>query len=443
MKTPIVDFVKEYVNKNALRLHMPGHKGIDGDFNQPFDLTEIDGADSLFSADGIIKESMQNAGDIFGADTFYSTEGSSLPIRAMLFLIIKYAIEKGEKPLVLAGRNAHKSFVLSAGVLGIDVEWLCGDENYLSCQISPLDLITKLDQMAVKPVAVYLTSPDYLGNTNDIEGISKVLKERDILLIVDNAHGAYLKFLDKPSHPIDLGATMCCDSAHKTLPCLTGGAYLHVNKKAPCFFKQNALMALSVFASTSPSYLVLQSLDSLNAYLFNGYKDKLLSFVKKVDLLKNELALNGYVDISKEKLKITLLTKKYGYTGEEFNKMLQKNNIVCEFYDNDHIVFMLTPELSDADLDRLKCALLSIKKRDEILLLPPLLSLPERKFSIKDGLFAPSEIVPIEKALGRVLSIATVSCPPAVPILVCGEVIDQKAIDCFNYYNIKTVSVVK
>lgn len=84
--------------------------------------------------------------------------------------------------------------------------------------------------MKRKPAAVYITSPDYLGNLADIGGMSDVCRKYGVLLIVDNAHGAYLHFLPKPEHPLDLGAEMCCDSAHKTLPVLTGGAYLHISQ---------------------------------------------------------------------------------------------------------------------------------------------------------------------------------------------------------------------
>ncbi len=331
MKTPIVNFVNEYVNKNALRLHMPGHKGLCNNFAEPFDLTEIDGADSLFTASGIIKESMDNASKLFGADTFYSTEGSSLSIRAMLYLALKHAINCGKNPIILTGRNAHKTLVLASSVLDLDIRWINTDNNYLTCTLNGKMVESAICDMQEKPLAVYITSPDYLGNQSEIEQISAVCKKHGVLLLVDNAHGAYLKFLQKDVHPITLGADMCCDSAHKTLPALTGASYLHINKNADKFFKENALDALAPFGSTSPSYLILQSLDNLNAYLDNGYKEKLNNFTIQVDLLKNRLTTKGFTLIGNEKLKITISTKPYGYTGKQINEFLQKNGIVCEF----------------------------------------------------------------------------------------------------------------
>ena len=104
---------------------------------------------------------------------------------------------------------------------------------------------------------------------------NEVCKTYDTPLLVDNAHGAYLAFLEENRHPIALGATMCCDSAHKTLPVLTGGAYLHISKDAPESFVRSARSMLALFASTSPSYLILASLDRCNASLADGYEKKL------------------------------------------------------------------------------------------------------------------------------------------------------------------------
>ena len=130
MRTPICDFLSEYADSDAVRMHMPGHKGR-GSALEVLDLTEIPGADSLFEANGIIRESEMIASEIFGARSFYSTEGSSLAIRAMVALISLKAKSEGKSPLILAARNAHKSFVSAAALVGCDVEWLYGNEkNY-------------------------------------------------------------------------------------------------------------------------------------------------------------------------------------------------------------------------------------------------------------------------------------------------------------------------
>ena len=152
---------------------------------------------------------------------------------------------RGKKhPRVLAGRNAHRAFLSAAALLGFDVDWLHpkpGDA-YHSCAVEPADIAAALD--AGHYDAVYLTSPDYLGHVADVAGIAAECQKRRVPLLVDGAHGAYLKFLSPSRHPIDLGADMCCDSAHKTLTVLTGGAYLHVSRAADPRFITGAKAAL-------------------------------------------------------------------------------------------------------------------------------------------------------------------------------------------------------
>ena len=290
MKTPICDFVKKYNEVSNVRLHMPGHKGIDRLGMESLDITEIVGADSLYEASGIIYESERHASELFGCDTYYSTEGSSHCIRAMMYLVSLYVNENGEKPYILAARNCHKTFVSAAAMLDIDVEWIYSkDESYLSCCIDVSELENSLCSCGRKPTAVYITSPDYLGCMTDIESIARVCRKHGVLLCVDNAHGAYLKFLNPSRHPIDLGADICCDSAHKTLPVLTGGAYMHVSKDAPNIFRENAKEALALFGSTSPSYLILQSLDRATAYLAEGYLEKLSDLICRLSTLFRDL----------------------------------------------------------------------------------------------------------------------------------------------------------
>ena len=443
MNTPICDFVKSYNDKNCIRAHMPGHKGESVLGCEHLDITEIKGADSLFEAFCVIKESEENASEIFTADTFYSTEGSSLCIRAMLYLTLLYAKSKGKAPLVLAGRNAHKTFLSAVALLSLGVEWLYAENSsYLSCNINAETIDKKLSIMQEKPAAVYLTSPDYLGNMLDIKAISEVCRKHDVLLLIDNAHGAYLKFLENSLHPLDLGATMCCDSAHKTLPVLTGGAYLHISKSADELFKNKAKFALSLFASTSPSYLMLQSLDKANEYLDNGYKEKLSAFLKKVSDLKETLKSHGYTLVGDEPLKVTVNTKKYGYKGFELAEMLREENIECEFSDPDFLVMMLSESMSESDLKEIENVFLSMEKRDEIKTAPPLLFKPQKVLSIREAVLSPSKTVDVKDSAGKVLATTNVSCPPAVPIVVSGERIDDSALSAFSYYGIEKCEIV-
>ena len=450
MTTPIRDFVLSYVEKTPLRLHMPGHKGASLLGCEPFDITEVSGADSLYEADGIIRESERNASLLFGCPTYYSTEGSSQCIRAMLYLVMLHAKENGvDRPLILAGRNAHKTFLSAVALLDLDVEWLYPeyDWGYLACFITPHGLMAELERLEAEgrlPTAVYLTSPDYLGNTADIERLSAVCHTFGVLLVVDNAHGAYLKFLSPSRHPMDLGADLCCDSAHKTLPVLTGGAYLHVGAHLPMSLQAQVKQALALFGSTSPSYLILQSLDMANAVMAdNGFAASLMETARRVEVCRAKLHAWGLPAHCHEPLKLTLHPHLYGYTGTEMAEYLRQNSIECEFADPDYLVLMVTPAITEENMERLTEVLLSLPHRSPLSLCPPPLTPPERVLSIREALLSSAEMLPVSECVGRVLAAATVGCPPAVPIVVSGEIIDEGAVECFRYYGIETCSVVR
>ncbi|MBR3987939.1 MAG: aminotransferase class V-fold PLP-dependent enzyme [Clostridia bacterium] len=446
MNTPICDFVKKYAAAQHSRLHMPGHKGKGFLGVEHLDITEVEGADVLYNAKGIIKESMENASSLFStARTLYSTEGSSLSIRAMLYLLKLYSAENNRKPVILAGRNAHKAFLSGVALNDIEVDWIYPDESegLLSLNLTPEKLKSYLENYKEKPVALYITSPDYLGNITDIKGLSAVCKEQGLLLLIDNAHGAYLNFLPENQHPIALGADICCDSAHKTLPVLTGGGYLHISKSAPEIFKTHCESAMSLFASTSPSYLILESLDSANKYMAEGYKEKLSFFVEEVEDLKKALKAKGYTLFGNEALKITISSKEYGYTGNELTSILSENGIICEFADSDFLTLMFTPENSNSDLNKLKGVLLAVNKRPEISTPSPKVNKLRRALSIKEALFSPNTEIHAKDAEGKILASYTVSCPPAVPIAICGEVIDENALKAFAYYKIEKIRVIK
>ena len=441
MNTPICDFVREYAAQNPRRLHMPGHKGKGFLGIEHLDITEIRGADSLYEAQGIIMESEKNASRLFGCETFYSAEGSSQCIRAMLWLASAHAQNKGKKLRIAAGRNAHKTFLSAAALLDAEVSWICPEENgsYLSCRPSAKQIDAMLSAEN-ETTAVYLTSPDYLGNLADIRGIAEVCHKHGVLLLVDNAHGAYLRFLPQSVHPMDLGADLCCDSAHKTLPVLTGGAYLHIADEEMAKF---AKKALGLFGSTSPSYLILQSLDAANEYLTEKFPEQLREFLPQVEETKKCLMARGYSFEGDEPLKLTICTKSYGYTGTELAALLEEQNIFCEFADPDYLVMMLSAEGGRETLDLLEKALCSLPERNPITEEPPKFALPEKVMEIREALLSAGEKLPVKECIGRILSDASVGCPPAVPVIMCGERIDEAAAECFAYYGIEECCVVK
>lgn len=441
MKVPIVSFLKSYQEKSPVRMHMPGHKGAGILGFEGMDLTEISGADELFAADGIIKESEQNASSLFGCPTYYSTQGSTLCIQTICTILCQDAKSKGKKPKILAGRNAHRSFIHAAALLDFDIAWLYGNSDYLSCTISTETLEKEI--LENNPTAVYLTNPDYLGNLLDIKSLALICKKHDVLLAIDNAHGAYLRFLKDSLHPIDLGADLCCDSAHKTLPVLTGGAYLHLSDSLNQVWKNDVKHFMEYFSSTSPSYLIMASLDAANDVLDTTFKKSLSECIQRVDGLKNALIQHGYTILSGEPMKITISTKEFGYSGNEIANLLMECDIYPEFYDSDYIVLMPSPYNTKDDFERLQKCLCGIERKPILINKPPKLEQSKKAMNVRQALFAPSMTLDVSKSLGQVCSSVTVSCPPAILPVIPGEVISESSIEVMKYYGIETVRVVK
>lgn len=445
MTTPIVDFVRRYAEKKGVRFHMPGHKGKPYLGCEHLDITEIKGADVLYNAAGIIDESEQNATALFGsAHTFYSTEGATLAIKAML-ATVAMQLPRGERLHVLAARNAHKAFLYGAALLDAKVTWLYPKDtaHLCACPLSQEEVANAIRSCAEKPHAVYLTSPDYLGNVADIAGIAAVCDGLGVPLLVDNAHGAYLNSLSPSRHPIALGATMCADSAHKTLSVLTGGAYLHVARKAPEAYLKSAREALSLFASTSPSYLILQSLDLCNAVLADGYTKALTETAARIAGVRAVLLAHGYRVLEGEPLKIVIEATKSGYTGEALADLLRDNGIEPEFADREFLVLMCTEGNGEAELLHLCTVLCSVPLGAALPQTQLPIIRPTTGLSIREAMLSPAESVSLENAVGRICAAPTVSCPPAVPIAVAGEYIDTNVIALLAHYGVDRIKVIK
>ena len=439
MNTPIYDFVKAYASSAPARFHMPGHKGRGPLGCEELDLTEIPGADSLYEACGVIAESEANASRLFGCPTYYSTEGSSHCIRAMLFLAMQDARRQGRSPRILAARNVHRTFLTAAALLRAEVCWLWDESpTYLSANPTPDSVEQGI--LSEGPTAVYLTCPDYLGHLPDLGPIAAVCRRHGVLLLVDNAHGAYLRFLPKSRHPMDLGADLCCDSAHKTFPVLTGGAYLHISPDAKPELRASVRDALALFGSTSPSYLILQSLDLCNPWL-EALPGRMPAFLEKADALKAELRAEGWSLYGEEPWKITLRAKARGLTGTALAALLEQKNIYAEFSDPDFVTLMLTPQNPERDFIRLREALRSVSARPPLPETPVPTGKPEQVCSLAEAMLAPCVRVPASESLGRVLARPGVSCPPAVPIRMPGERIDEAALAAFHHYGIHACEI--
>lgn len=443
VNTPIMDFIGNYSEKGNSRFHMPGHKGKAHLGFEEYDITEINGADNLYHADGIIAKSEAIASKLFGSDrSFYSTEGSSQCIKAMLKIVMdEYKGDK--KPYIIAARNVHKAFIYGVALLDMDVRFVYEEGSSFCSDVIDSkvleDILSKADYL---PAAVYITSPDYLGKISDVKALAKACHKFNVPLIVDNAHGAYLHFLEDKIHPMDLGADMCCDSAHKTLPVLTGGAYLHLADSYKEVDDEAVKEAMSLFGSTSPSYLTLISLDKCNEYLAKDYQSELTDTLKRIGAIKNkykELLLDNTED-----LKITV--KLDGRDKDKLENVLKECKIEPEYMDDDYIVFMITPDNTYTDFERLDEALGLIGKLEDNMLNDSLAISKkdiQMAMTIREAIMSAHEIIDIKEAKGRICASPTVSCPPAIPIAISGQIITDKEIDLFQKYNIEKIEVVK
>ena len=454
---PIKKFVENYASKKSIRLHMPGHKG---QFGYEEDITEIPGADSLYLADGIIAESESKTADLFGArKTFYGTEGASQIIKAICYLAIKRYYEKkgmlAKKPVILASRNAHKSFIHAASLLEFDIKWMYPEQteghfSICKCDITPerleryiVDMETEdtLDRVA----GVYITSPDYLGNMLDVENLARVAHERGLMLLCDNAHGSYLRFLKEDLHPLSLGADLVADSAHKTLPVLTGGAYLHVGLKAPEGVEDSAKRAMLMFGSTSPSYPILKSLDELTEKIKEADFTRAEKYVGELKAIVP--CLEG------EPFKITIPVYKLGLDGREVAEKLRRANMEPEYADPDYVVTMWSPynkyPVESIWFKRIMNELVESAKGS---LEAEFADIAVKKFNCKprvryqpyEVLYTPSETVEVNsEIIGRVAADTITPCPPAISPVVVGEVIDEEVVEVLKYYGVDKIDVLK
>lgn len=443
MDTPIYDFISEYADSGMLRCHMPGHKGgaLINDFSGicRFDITEICGADSLFEASGIIEQSEKNMAELYGsAATVYSAAGSTLCIQAML------TVMKQENRRVFAVRNVHRAFLNAAALLGINVDWIMPEYkgSFLSGEIIP-EKVEEALKSCGESSCLYVTSPDYTGKIADIRRLSKICRRYGARLLVDNAHGAHLAFFPDNTHPIYLGADLCCDSAHKMLPALTGAAMLHSSREE--YTSKRLKQAMSLFASTSPSYPIMASLDMCTEYIANDIRHDIEENLVMLDQLREEFS-NELKFGCGEPFHITIMAEASGFDGVEFAEMLRKSGCECECADSALVILLMSPVCREADYCRLINAVSSALRNvwrkapvfDEFAL-----GISKKVMSIRDAVFAPNEEISVEQAEGRICGAVSVPCPPAVPIAVSGEVISRECINIFKKYGIRTVNVVK
>lgn len=421
MEAPLRQYLEKLHNSRRARFHMPGHKGRGVlppfDAACPYDITEIAGADSLFEASGILAQGEETTARLYGSKAaLWSAGGSTLCIQAMLALVCR------EGDLVLAVRNAHHAFVHTAILLGVQVRWMLPqkrDSGGLYGAVTAGEVEQMIKQYP-QAKAVWVTTPDYLGGMADVQALAQVCHRHGMKLLVDNAHGAYLLYTHR--HPMQLGADLCCDSPHKTLPVLTGGAWLHLSHQVP-YTAEQARQAMKLFGSTSPSYLILLSLEDCNRYLAESGKEDFARLRQTVQAMRQRLKRQRVVFLPMEGdyAKLTLDAPAMGYTGKEIACYFDRQKMDWEYADDRFVVLMLSPSNTQQELTALEQVLLSLPKREPLTQAQVPYSLPPRRMELRQAYFAPREEVPIGQAVGQISAAAQSCCPPGVPVVMPGE----------------------
>ncbi|GAE90106.1 aminotransferase class I/II-fold pyridoxal phosphate-dependent enzyme [Acetivibrio straminisolvens] len=450
MNIPIYNALKSYSDSCPTVFHMPGHKlgkGISLSFLRDLylmDLTEIPGLDSLYCPKGIIKEAQELAAKAFGADkTFFLVNGSTCGIQAAIMTLCK------PKDKLIIARDCHKSAVAGIMLSGAVPIYVKTEFNS-PFGIPSIVLEKEIEKALIQnpdAVGVYITRPNYYGICSDIKSISELVHSYNKVLIVDEAHGAHLKFSKKlPPSSTEHGADICIQSAHKTLPALTQGAYLHVKGSRVDIEKLE--FTLSLLGTTSPSYIIMAHLDIARAIMETSGEENINRVLDGVENLGSALSKNGVFrilsvdDINKgeiDRTRVVVNVRNTGKTGFEFEKILRNQyNIQVEMSDLYNVVCITTVADTLEDIMRLQRAFLETagcsvkaggKREPENQLRIDALNIPEQR--IEPAAVMHREVVKrkLSDAIGCVSRAMITPYPPGIPVICPGEVVTEDIVE--------------
>ncbi len=428
MSAPLYERIKSYVSQNRISFAMPGHKGGRGLENDllSLDVTELSGTENLHCGGKYVQSAQRLLSELYGSgESFILTGGSTAAVQSM----ICGAVKKGG--LLLASADCHKSVINACALLGIRVrvfpKEIDGEFGV------PLGAKSVKEYITDDTDAVMVTSPNYYGVCSDIKVIAGECRDKGIPLLVDEAHGAHFVADSRFPETAVRYADAVCHSAHKTLNALTGAAYLHLN--GSLINRDRTREALTMFQSSSPSYVIAASADTARGELakgnaWSGTYDMCREF-------KEEIRGAGVkVFESDDVTRLVLNFSRFGMTGFEVSRALSKKGIDVEMADLCNIVLIVTPSNTSSDLDALKKAIAQIVSADasgadvqRVLPPPPC----NQTLSPSDAFFAERVKLPLERAEGRVSCVSAAAYPPGIPVIYTGETIRREHIDYINY----------
>jgi len=439
MPAPLYEAIQKYNKKAQARFHTPGHKGRAEAPSPlqsvlPFDLTELPDTGSLFDGLGPTAEAEALAARLFGsAATLMSAGGCSLCIQTMLRL----AFPRGGK--LICGRILHRSAVHAMALLRIDPLWVLPDTSAGTAFSGRITAEAVQEQLERHPDAgaVYLTSPDYCGMLSDIRAIAAAAAEYGVPVLVDCAQGAHLKFLNDNLSPLSQGAAVSAESAHKTLPVLTGGAWLHLARELP-----HAREAMALFASTSPSYFILLSLDLCRQWLEDTGGTPLRALAERTASIKALLRDCGFVQPEGpcDPLRLAFSIE----DAEAAGHFLREAGAEPEYAGAGTVILIPSAANTEEDFQRLEQGIqkLAASVSRNAPAIPPLY-LPEQVLTPAQAFLAETQRLPLAACLNRVAAAAHCPCPPGVPLVMPGERIDAAALAQLEKYGVRELDVVK
>ena len=444
MSKSLLKELKKFAKKEKISMHIPGHKsgrGLGAYFKKSafsIDVTELSGTDNLQNPNGILKAAQENCAKIFGAgESFFLTGGSSLGLRAAILGCAK----RGER--VIVDRTCHRSVISAIALGGIEPVFVYpkfDKKSGLYLGVSK-DAVARAIEENPDVCGAVITSPTYYGVCSDVAGIANVLHKNNKFLIVDEAHGAHFVFSKKnlPISALALGADICVQSAHKTLPALGQCALLHLGAKAK-IDKRRLVRTLRAIQTTSPSYLLMASLDEAVRYMNTAGKVKLNGLIKEIEALKAEVisktdltfADTNTLKCPQDATRVVVDFSPIDLSGKYAeNLLIEEFGIYPEMSDERYVVLIPSASNSKREIRQLCSALCSIggrrfkEKAGENLALPNV----ELVCPPSEAIAAPFEAVSLKDALGRVSAGVVSACPPGAAVLVPGQKIDKETLD--------------
>ncbi|MCQ2969374.1 MAG: aminotransferase class I/II-fold pyridoxal phosphate-dependent enzyme [Clostridium sp.] len=451
-ETPLFNALMEYVNKNTLPFHVPGHKkgiGIDKEFKNfigenPFkiDVTVFKLVDSLHHPTGPIKKAQMLAADAYGADaSFFSIHGTSGAIQAMIMSVVS----DGDK--IIIPRNVHKSVtagIILSGAIPIFMQPELDKKLGIAHGVSP-ETIEKTLRENSDAKAVLLINPTYYGVATDIKKISEIVHSYNIPLIVDEAHGPHLAFSKSlPMPALEAGADICSQSTHKIIGSLTQASLIHVKSK---FITPNRVQRnLNLLQTTSPSYILMASLDCARRQIALHGEELLNHAIELANYIRNEInEIPGFYCFGDEILgepgsfafdptKITISCRDLGITGFQLDMILaEKYAIQMELSDFYNVLAVGSFGDTKEGMDRLLAALKEISKEyfgvnnpiPDFIDIPPI---PVQTINPREAFYANKKSVTLEESLGKISGEFLLAYPPGIPLLCPGEIITQDII---------------